>query len=199
MNFLYHNTNNGCVAPRVITRGRWCGLRGWLTQALGTQLRLKLTDLKRQFGQPAFHPEHGKRHHHERHSEQNTPRQHQQLAPQRHPLGKGERCHGKPIRAFARLHTQRAAIDIQKRFLFFHFRRLLPTNADDLTNDLYIKPGRFGFCKNILDIACERLALFFQAFDPFDNAPQPIRCNAPCCRIFITGEMFAIHIKQPSR
>src|ERR1700733_14751833 len=88
-------------------------------------------------------------------------------------------------------HSQRAPVDAQHRLLLFNLVRILPTDLDQLPQNLDVKAGALRLGVDILDIAAERLAFFLETFDPLDKATQAI--NRDSARdLFLRGRLFRV-------
>ena len=75
---------------------------------------------------------------------------------------------------YPRLHPQRAAVDVEQGLLLLHVGGFLLADADELAQHLHVEAGRFGLGIDVLDVAAERLAFFFQPLDALDQAAQAV-------------------------
>src|SRR5579875_1062041 len=80
--------------------------------------------------------------------------------------------------ARAGLHAERAAIEIEQRFLLLNRLGLLAAQPDELAHHLDIEACRLRFHVDIANIRAERLALLLKPLDSLDQAAQPVGRNA---------------------
>mgnify|MGYP004242256675 CR=1 FL=1 len=75
-------------------------------------------------------------------------------------------------------HAEGAHIDAQHLFHLVAVVGFHLPQADQLTHDLDVEAGGFGFGIDFLDVVGQGLFLFFQTFDPVDQSFQPLARGA---------------------